>query len=109
MDPDPWAAVVVAARADPEAIAVLLHGSMARGDPTPRDIDVAVVLAPDARTEPAEAHLRYVEHSSGVRHSGLDVCVFQAVPLYVRQRILAAHKVLWVRDEAALDALYDVA
>lgn len=106
---DPWAIVVEAAKADPDAIAVLLHGSAARGDPAARDVDVAVVLSPNAREAPPDAALRYAGLSSGRRHAGLDVSVFQALPLYVRQRILAAHRILWVRDEAAHDALYEVA
>lgn len=106
---EPWAQVVAAARADPDAIAVLLHGSHARGDPKARDIDVAVVLSSRATKAPADAAFEYAEFSSGVRHSGLDVSVFQALPIYIRQRVLAVHRILWVRDEAALDDLYDVA
>jgi predicted nucleotidyltransferase len=106
---EPWAGLVEAAAEDPDVIAILLHGSTARGDAAARDVDVAVVLDPDARIQPAEAAFRYAEHSSGKRHEGLDVSVFQALPLYIRQRILAEHRILWVRDERAHDALYDVA
>lgn len=35
---DPWARVVAAATEDQEAIAVLLHGSAARGEPDARDV-----------------------------------------------------------------------
>jgi len=73
-----------------------------------RDVDVAIVLSPGAREAPLDAAIRYAGLSSGRRHDGLDVSVFQALPLYVRHRILVAHRILWVRDEAAHDALYEV-
>lgn len=106
---EPWAPVVAAARMDPEVIAVLLHGSMARGEPVPRDVDVTVVLAPEAAERAFDAAMRYAAFSSGKRHEGLDVTVFQDLPLYIRQRVLADHRILWTRNEDALDQLYAVA
>ena len=108
MADEPWRGLLDAARADPDAIAVLLFGSAARGESAARDHDLAVVLRPEAV---AAAHhaMRYAEHSSGRRHEGLDVSIFQTLPLYIRVRALQEHRLLWVRVEAALDLLYDVA
>jgi predicted nucleotidyltransferase len=98
-------ALLAEARADPDVLAVLLFGSAAR-EGEGRDVDVCVVLRPDARRDPQDAHLRYLGHASGKRHEGLDVSVFQALPLYVRRQVLRDAVPLLLKDE---DALYEIA
>lgn len=92
-----------AAERDARVLAVLLYGSQARGESRPdSDTDVCLVLS--ARTESrqgaAQTQLDYIGFS------GLDVHVFQRLPLYVRQRVLRDGKILLVKSE---DDLYDVA
>jgi hypothetical protein len=91
------------ARADPEVLAVMLFGSTARNEETASsDVDVSLVLTP-FRYDPAllaEKRLDYLQIG------GLDVSIFQALPVYIRRRVLKEGKVEYVRDE---DALYEVA
>jgi hypothetical protein len=90
------------AKADPDVLAVILFGSQARGEATPRsDIDVCLVLAPDSAAEPGrtEKQLDYLGRFD------LDVSVFQQLPLAVRSRVLKEGRILFARDEPALYAL----
>lgn len=89
--------------ADPEVLAVVLFGSVARGEATVcSDVDVCLVLegAVGSRRRRAEKRLDYLGEVD------LDVQVFQDLPLYIRPRVLAEGRVLFCRDE---DRLYDVA
>jgi hypothetical protein len=91
------------ARADPEILAVMLFGSTTRGEQRPRsDVDVCLVLVPRPRgsTNLAEKRLEYLQTTE------LDVNIFQALPLYIRRRVLREGRVQYVRNE---DALYEVA
>lgn len=88
---------------DPDVVAVILFGSRARGDSLPSsDTDVCLVLrnVSKQRLEVSHKKLEYLVFGD------LDVQVFQQLPLYVRQRILAEGRVLHVKD---VDALYDLA
>ncbi len=91
------------ALADPEIRAVVLFGSVARGEATAgSDVDVCLVLEDGAGSgrQRADKRLDYLTEVD------LDVQVFQDLPLYVRPRVLAEGRVLFCRDE---DRLYDVA
>ena len=91
------------ARHDRDVLAVMLFGSVARDDSHPgSDLDVCLVLYPRdwAPEELARKRLGYVEAFD------LDVHVFQALPLYVRHRVLKEGQVLLVKDE---DTLYELA
>lgn len=89
------------AESDEAVLAVLLFGSVARGEGTPAsDVDVCLVLWPEARERPSEVRLRYLSRSD------LDVQVLQDLPIYVRKRVFGEGRVLLVKDE---DLLYDVA
>lgn len=103
--PSELARLIRRAGEDPDVIAVLRFGSSIGGG-SGRDVDVAVVLHPDRARAASEKSLEYQEFSSGTAHAGLDVAVFQALPLYVRHRVLADHAIMWSRDD---DALYQVA
>jgi predicted nucleotidyltransferase len=79
--------------------------STAQGDQTARsDLDVGLVLRPQrlprARAVLSRKRLDYLARGD------LDVQIFQALPLYIRRRILQEGRALFVRDE---DLLYDVA
>jgi predicted nucleotidyltransferase len=99
------AALQSEAETDRDVIALLAFGSAARGERA-RDVDVAVVLRPQSAALGPDKTLQYAAHSSGTKGVGLDVCVFQDVPLYLRHRILRDAHILWTRDEPTL---YDVA
>lgn len=88
---------------DDRILAVILYGSQARGDAhAASDHDVCLVMKPenDDKTASAAAQLDYFEFHE------LDVRIYQRLPLYVRQRILADGEVLLVKDE---DELYEIA
>jgi len=95
--------VVRRAAGDPEVLAVVLFGSVARGEATARsDVDVCLVLdgAGVSRRRRAEKRLDYLAEAD------LDVQVFRDLPLYIRTRVLAEGRVLYCRAE---DRLYEVA
>ena len=90
---------------DEAVVSVLLFGSHARGDETPKsDIDLCLVLPPgrETRTEQTAVRMAYLEESSG----RLRIHVFQQLPLYVRRRVLKEGVVLLCKD---WDALYGIA
>lgn len=88
---------------DTEILAVIRFGSTVRREETRgSDIDVCLVLAPsrpDARIL-ARKRLEYAQADE------MDVTIFQALPLYIRRRVLKEGRIEFVRDE---DALYEVA
>jgi predicted nucleotidyltransferase len=88
---------------DSEILAVLLFGSVARGEQTAcSDVDVCLVLQRQKYNSLtlSRKKLTYLQQSD------LDVHVFQQLPLYIRRRVVKEGKVLFARD---LDALYDLA
>lgn len=91
------------AASDSTVLAVILFGSRARGDSLPgSDADICLVLVDGAkgRLEISQKKLEYLGLGD------LDVQVFQQLPLYVRQRVLADGRILHVRD---VDGLYELA
>jgi predicted nucleotidyltransferase len=89
---------------DADVLAVLLFGSVARGEQTVRsDIDVCLILMPP-RT-PYERSILSYKRLDYLAHFDLDVQIFQALPLYIRSRVLKEGQVLFVRDEELLYTL----
>ena len=87
---------------DEAVLAVMLFGSAVRGDThLCSDVDVCLIFYPKDWTpeELARKRLDYL-------HFDLDVKIFQALPLYVRHRVLKEGHALLVKDE---DALYELA
>ena len=93
------------ARQDVDVLAVLLFGSVARGEQTAgSDIDVCLVLLPRSTSyEHAFLSHKRLEY---LTHFNLDVHIFQALTLYIRSRVLKEGQGLFVRDE---DLLYAIA
>lgn len=91
-------------KSDPEVLSIILFGSHARQEGSSiSDVDIAIVLMPEAysRYELSRKRLSYLE-----RFPGLDIHVFQGLPLQICRRVLKEGEILWVRDE---DLLYDLA
>jgi uncharacterized protein len=85
-------------------LAVLLFGSMARGEQTSRsDIDVCLVLMP--QSTPHERIFLSRKRLEYLAQVDLDVHIFQALPIYIRSRVLKEGRVLFVRNEALLYAV----
>ncbi len=92
------------AAVDADVLAVLLYGSTARDEATTAsDIDICLVLTRAHRSprQLSDKRLTYLGDADGV-----DVQVFQQLPIYIRQRVLKDGEVLFVRDE---DQLYELA
>jgi predicted nucleotidyltransferase len=92
-------------RKDADVLAVFLFGSVVRGEQTAHsDIDICLVLVPPST--PYERTLLSRKRLDYLAQFDLDVQIFQALPLYIRSRVLKEGQVLFVRDE---DLLYDIA
>ena len=90
-------------REDPEILAVLVFGSVARQQQTPKsDLDVCLVLL-SKKYDSISLSRKKLEY---MKRFNLDVHIFQQLPLYIRQRVLKDGKVLFSRDE---DLLYHLA
>ena len=78
--------VVAQAQADPEALAVMLFGSQARGEAGPAsDVDVCLVLDPDVPPD-LPASRKRLDYLAG---TDLDLTIFQQLPLPVRRALEA--------------------
>jgi predicted nucleotidyltransferase len=91
------------AEGDQRVLAVLLFGSVARGDDThASDVDICLVAssAVESSTSRSDLQLEYAGSFD------FDIAVYQRLPLYLRHRVLAEGRVLFVREE---DRLYELA
>lgn len=84
---------------DPDILAILLYGSYARGEEA-QDVDLCLVLYPDKATNSFDKQIEYSYYDK------IDVQIFQALPLYIRPRVIKEGIVIYVKDE---NLLYDVA
>lgn len=94
---------LVQARGDADILAVILFGSVARGEQTPTsDVDVCLVLQPGAYA-PLSMSAKKLDF---VKETALDIHIFQQLPLYIRTRVLREGQILFERDP---DTLYELA
>lgn len=94
--------LVARAVRDPDVLAVIVFGSRARGEASPRsDLDVCLVLG----SEPVADVVLDRKRLEYLTEADVDLVVFQRLPLAIRSRILKEGSVLFVRDEPALYAL----
>ena len=93
------------AKGDPDILGVFLFGSVCRGEKSKTsDVDVCLILSPHfLNTGPLAFSRKKLEY---LNDFSLDVQVFQALPLYIRKRVIGEGRLLFVRDE---DQLYDLA
>jgi hypothetical protein len=83
-------------------IAAYLFGSQATGATTPlSDVDIAVLLAPDAAS-PGEVQIMLTSDLMGVlRRNDVDVVVLNRAPALLRHRVVSRGRLLFCRDPAA--------
>jgi predicted nucleotidyltransferase len=93
--------LVAEAQADPDVLAVIQFGSTARGEEG-RDVDACIVLSRSFKGRPFDKMLHYAGYMSGRRHAGVDVSVFDELPLYIRSRVVRDAVILHVKDERDL-------
>ena len=87
---------------DEGVLALFLFGSYARGEER-EDSDIDVCLVLQGRPDREEIVRKQIEY---LRFHQLDLHIFQALPIYIRHRILREGKLIYVRDE---DRLYEMA
>ncbi len=92
--------LLASVRQDPQILAVLLFGSAARGQQSPRsDLDICLILTPQLKPyDPQMLAQKRLEYLT----CDLDLKIFQQLPLYVRRRVIKEGQLLYVRDEPAL-------
>ncbi|MCF2136846.1 MAG: nucleotidyltransferase domain-containing protein [Candidatus Thorarchaeota archaeon] len=92
--------VVHMVREDEDVLGVVVFGSYARGEPY-NDVDVCIVLWPSCveSVNPLKKEIKYSEH-------GLDVSIYQRLPLYIQVEVLKDGVIKYMKDE---DAYYDIA
>ena len=91
------------AKKDQRVLAVILFGSIARGQAQEgSDTDTCLVLCPGSYTplQLSKTKLEYVQDFNQ------DVQIFQQLPLYIGKRVLEDGKILYSTD---MDRLYEVA
>ena len=103
MDPRGLDELLQRASQDKDVLAVIIFGSYARGEDY-SDIDICLVMRPGQYEEVFLSRKR-LDYLSLVGE-GLDVQVFQALPIYVRVRVLRDGKIRLCKDE---QVLYDIA
>ena len=93
--------LLVKVRQDEDVLAVFLFGSVARKEQTPlSDMDICLVLMPQSTPfEPLALSRKRLDY---LKHTLLDIQIFQQLPLYVRRRVLKEGQVLFVRNETLL-------
>jgi len=94
------------ARQDQDVLAVIVFGSCARGDDGPvSDLDICLVLQPEDYSNLKLSRKR-LEYLKVFGIPGLDIHIYQQLPLYIRKRILKEGEILFCRDE---EVLYEMA
>ncbi|MBU3966877.1 MAG: nucleotidyltransferase domain-containing protein, partial [Euryarchaeota archaeon] len=77
-------------------MAVLLYGSVVKGEETPRsDIDICLV-APTCKDQ--AGLLREVHRNLDVFSKKYDVRIFEELPLYIQIQIIENHEIIYTKD-----------
>ena len=90
------------ARQDQDVLAIIVFGSCARGDDGPTsDLDICLVLQPKDYSNLKLSHKR-LEYLTFCSSLGLDIHIYQQLPVYIRKRVLKEGEILFCRDEEVL-------
>lgn len=75
-----------------DVLAVLLYGSQASGDSTPRsDVDICIVAPEADRDSLFRTILKYFREP-------YDVKIFESLPMYLKIQVIKNHVLIYVRD-----------
>jgi len=75
-----------------DVLAVLLYGSQASGESTPRsDVDICIVAPKADRDELFRTILRHVREP-------YDVKIFESLPMYLKIQVIKNHIVVYARE-----------
>jgi predicted nucleotidyltransferase len=84
----------------PAVIAVILYGSVARGEATPlSDIDICVVSVPSLDRKTRDWVMSYASRS-------LDIRLFHDLPPAIQHRVMGEGVTLFCRDESVLTNIW---
>ncbi len=93
-------AVVNAAKADKDVVAVILFGSYGRKEYAYRDVDVAILL--DEKADRQKALLKYASAVDNFENRLVDISILNDLPLDIQSRIFNEAVVLYAKDNAKL-------
>jgi len=93
--------IIKKAKADKDVLAVALFGSSLKGKG--RDIDLCIFIKEKkSNLEMSRKQLEFLK----IAKKGIDIQIFQQLPVYIRIRILKEGKILFSKDD---DLLYGLA
>jgi len=90
------------AKTDKEIVAVLLFGSYARKEQNYRDVDVALVLKEDKKSE--QKLFDYLKAVNSAEDKIIDIVIFNTLPLEMKKSILNEADILYASN---ISELYD--
>lgn len=90
------------AKTDTEIVAVLLFGSYARKEQNYRDVDVALVLKEDKKSE--QKLFDYLKAVNSAEDKLIDIVIFNTLPLEMKRRVLNEADILYASN---ISELYD--
>ena len=90
------------AKTDKEMVAVLLFGSYARKEQNYRDVDVALVLKEDKKSE--QKLFDYLKAVNSAEDKLIDIVIFNTLPLEMKKSILNEADILYASN---ISELYD--
>lgn len=88
------------ASSDMNVLAVILFGSVARGESNSSlsDVDICIMLIPKKYNHIELSHVK-LKYSS---LTDFDINIFQQIPLYIKHRVLKEGRILYCKDEKLL-------
>jgi predicted nucleotidyltransferase len=88
------------ARMDKDVIGVLLFGSHTRREQNYRDVDVALVLKDDKKSE--QKLFDYLKAVDSAENKVIDIVIFNTLPLEMKRRVLNEAEILYAPNASEL-------